>query len=66
MTARSRLVATYALCGFGNMVLGQLGRGKKRIFAEVLSALLTAALAKLSSASVVGMVLTDEYGLAVS
>lgn len=74
MSTRSQLVATYALCGFGNIsavgiqigVLGQLGPAKKRIFAQVaLSALLTGVLATLSSASVAGMVLKDEPGLSV-
>jgi concentrative nucleoside transporter, CNT family len=75
MSTRSQLVATYALCGFGNIsavgiqigVLGQLGPGKKKVFAKVaLSALVTGVLATLSSASVAGMVLTDEYGVSVS
>lgn len=70
MSTRSQLIATYALCGFGNIsalgiqigVLGQLAPSKKSVFAKVaLSALLTGALTTLTSASVAGMVLTDEH-----
>jgi concentrative nucleoside transporter, CNT family len=73
MSARSQLIATYALCGFGNIgslgiqigVLGQLGPKKKKVFAEVaLSALLTGVLATLMSASIAGMVLMDETSVA--
>ena len=68
MSPRSQLIATYALCGFGNIgslgiqigVLGQLGPKKKRVFAQMaLSALLTGVLATLMSASIAGMVLMD-------
>jgi len=70
MSTRSQLIAAYALCGFGNIsavgiqigVLGQLGPEKKSVFAQVaLSALVTGVLATLTSASVAGMVLTDEH-----
>jgi concentrative nucleoside transporter, CNT family len=72
MSSRAQLIATYALCGFGNIgslgiqigVLGQLGPGRKRAFAEVaVSALLTGVLATLMSASIAGMVLIDESSL---
>jgi len=69
MSPRLRLIATYALCGFGNLgsvgiqigILGQLAPKKKQVFAKVaISALLTGVLATLMSASIAGMVLTDE------
>lgn len=72
MSPRAQLIATYALCGFGNIgslgiqigVLGQLGPGRKRAFAEVsVSALLTGVLATLMSASIAGMVLIDEASI---
>ena len=72
MAPRSQLIATYALCGFGNIgsvgiqigVLGQLGPARKNIFAKVaLSALLTGVLATLMSASIAGMVLMDETSI---
>jgi concentrative nucleoside transporter, CNT family len=75
MSARAQLIATYALCGFGNIgsvgiqigVLGQLGPNKKRVFAQVaISALLTGVLATLMSASIAGMVLMDEQIVAPS
>jgi concentrative nucleoside transporter, CNT family len=75
MSPRSQLIATYALCGFGNVgslgvqigVLGQLGPKKKRVFAQVaLSALLSGVLATLTSASIAGMVLMDEQSVASS
>jgi concentrative nucleoside transporter, CNT family len=65
MSPRSRIIATYALCGFGNVgslgvqigVLGQLAPNKKKVFASVaVSALLSGVLATLTSASVAGMV----------
>lgn len=72
MSARSQLIATYALCGFGNIsalgiqigVLGQLGPNKKKVFSQVaFSALLSGVLATLTSASIAGMVLRDEHSL---
>jgi CNT family concentrative nucleoside transporter len=70
MSPRAQLIATYALCGFGNVgslgiqigVLGQLGGlKKKKVFAQVaMSALLTGVLATLMSASIAGMVLMDQ------
>jgi concentrative nucleoside transporter, CNT family len=63
---RSKIIATYALAGFGNIgslgiqigVLGQLAPNKKTVFAKIaLSALLTGVLATLTSASIAGMVL---------
>jgi len=52
MSTRSQLIATYALCGFGNIsalgiqigVLGQLGPGKKPVFAQVALSALVAGL----------------------
>src|ERR1700724_3484666 len=73
MSPRAQLIATYALCGFGNIgslgiqigVLGQLGPKKKKVFAQVaFSALLTGVLAAVMGASVAGMVLMDETGVA--
>jgi len=73
MSPRSQLIATYALCGFGNIsalgiqigVLGKLAPDKKRVFSQVaFSALCTGVLATLTSASIAGMVLTDEQSLA--
>ena len=75
MSERSKLIATYALCGFGNIgslgiqigVLGQLGPKKKRIFAQVaLSALITGVLATLMSASIAGMILLSEQSVSPS
>ena len=75
MSPRSQLIATYALCGFGNIsalgiqigVLGQLAPDKKRVFSQVaLSALFTGVLATLTSASIAGMVLTDEHSFSNS
>jgi len=72
MAPRSQLIATYALCGFGNIgslgiqigVLGQLGPSRKNLFAKIaVSALLTGVLATLTSASIAGMVLTDETSI---
>jgi CNT family concentrative nucleoside transporter len=75
MSPRAQLIATYALCGFGNIgslgiqigVLGQLAAGRKKVFAKVaLSALLTGVLATLMSASIAGMVLMDESSVSVT
>ena len=72
MAPRSQFIATYALCGFGNIsalgiqigVLGQLGPTQKPVFARVaISALVTGVLTTLTSASIAGMVLTDEISL---
>jgi len=73
LSTRSQLIATYALCGFGNIgslgiqlgILGQLGGvKKKKVFAQVgFSALLTGVLATFMSASIAGMVLTDERAM---
>jgi len=72
LAPRSQLIATYALCGFGNIgslgiqigVLGQLGPTRKNLFAKIaVSALLTGVLATLTSASIAGMVLTDETSI---
>ncbi|KAK7720591.1 hypothetical protein SLS57_005370 [Botryosphaeria dothidea] len=69
LTDRSRLIATYALCGFGNIgslgnqigVLSQLSPSRSGDVARVaISALLTGILATLSSASIAGMVIIDQ------
>ncbi|TAQ89179.1 hypothetical protein B7494_g2491 [Chlorociboria aeruginascens] len=63
LSPRSRLIATYALCGFGNIssigiqtgVLSQLAPGRSGAVAKVaLSALITGIIATLSSASIAG------------
>lgn len=69
LTDRSRLIATYALCGFGNIgslgnqigVLSQLSPSRSGDVSRVaISALLTGILATLSSASIAGMVIIDQ------
>ncbi|KAL1620969.1 putative h+ nucleoside cotransporter [Diplodia seriata] len=69
LSSRSRLIATYALCGFGNIgslgnqigVLSQLSPGRSGDVSRVaVSALLTGILATLSSASIAGMVIIDQ------
>ncbi|KUI54985.1 Solute carrier family 28 member 3 [Cytospora mali] len=68
MGARSRLIATYACCGFGNIgslgtqigVLSQIAPGRAGDVSKVaLSALFSGVLATLTSASVAGMLYTD-------
>jgi CNT family concentrative nucleoside transporter len=69
LTQRSRLIATYALCGFANLgslgtqigVLQQLAPGRGRDVSRIaLSALLSGAISTLTSASVAGMVIISE------
>lgn len=69
LSPRSRLIATYAVCGFGNIssigiqigVLTQLAPKRSGDVAKVaLSALLTGVIATLSSASIAGMLITDQ------
>lgn len=68
LTARSELIATYALCGFGNIssvgiqigVLSTLAPGKGgRIAKLAVSALISGIFATLTSASIAGMLLVD-------
>lgn len=70
LSPRSRLIATYAVCGFGNIssvgiqigVLSQLGgQGQAGRVAKVaLSALFTGVMSTLSSAAIAGMLIVDE------
>ncbi len=69
LSGRSRLIATYALCGFGNFgslgtqvgVLSQISPGRSGDVARVaLSALFTGILSTLSSASIAGLLVTNE------
>jgi len=69
LTQRSRLIATYALCGFANLgslgtqigVLQQLAPCRGGDVSRIaLSALLSGAISTLTSASVAGMVIISE------
>jgi len=69
LSARSRLIATYALCGFGNIsslgiqigVLSQLAPRRSGQVAKVaVSALISGVVATLTSASVAGMLIVDQ------
>lgn len=69
LSARSRLIATYAVCGFGNLssvgiqigVLSQLAPGRSGRVAKVaVSALISGVVATLTSASIAGMLITDQ------
>jgi CNT family concentrative nucleoside transporter len=71
LTARSRLIATYAVCGFGNIssvgiqigVLSQLAPGRSGRIAKVaLSALISGVISTLTSASIAGMLIHDTAG----
>ncbi|KAJ0115696.1 hypothetical protein J7T55_010519 [Diaporthe amygdali] len=71
MAERSKLIATYACCGFGNIgslgtqigVLSQIAPGRAGDVSKVaLSALFSGVLATLTSASVAGMLFTDGVG----
>lgn len=68
LSDRSRLIATYALCGFGNIssvgiqigVLSQLAPGQSGRVAKVaVSALISGVVSTLTSASIAGMLITD-------
>lgn len=68
LSPRSRLIATYALCGFGNIgslgtqigVLSQISPGRSGDVSRLaLSALITGVFSTLSSASVAGLVVLD-------
>jgi concentrative nucleoside transporter, CNT family len=68
LSPRSRLIATYAVCGFGNIssvgiqigVLSQLAPGRSGRVAKVaFSALCSGVIATLTSASIAGMLITD-------
>ncbi|EMF12773.1 H+/nucleoside cotransporter [Sphaerulina musiva SO2202] len=69
LAPRSRLIATYALCGFGNIgslgtqigVLSQIAPGRSGDVSRLaISALITGVLATLSSASIAGLVIQHE------
>lgn len=69
LSERSRLIATYALCGFANLgslgtqigVLAQVAPGRAGDVSRLaISALVAGAVATLTSASVAGLVVTDE------
>ncbi|KAM5475324.1 hypothetical protein MauCBS54593_001800 [Microsporum audouinii] len=69
LSPRSRLIATYALCGFANIgslgnqigVLAQLAPGRIGDVSQVaLSAMLTGALSTFTSASIAGLLVTDQ------
>ncbi|KAL9625479.1 MAG: hypothetical protein Q9160_000542 [Pyrenula sp. 1 TL-2023] len=69
LSPRSRLIATYALCGFGNIgslgtqigVLSQIAPGRSGDVSRVaLSALIAGVISTLSSASIAGMLVTDQ------
>ena len=69
LSPRSRLIATYAVCGFGNIgslgtqigVLSQLAPSRSGDIARLaLSALISGVVATLSSAGVAGLVITDQ------
>jgi CNT family concentrative nucleoside transporter len=71
LSPRSRLIATYALCGFGNIgslgtqigVLSQISPGRSGDVSRVaLSALVTGVFSTLSSASIAGLVIIDDAG----
>lgn len=71
LSDRSRLIATYAVCGFGNIssvgiqigVLSQLAPGRAGRVAKVaLSALMSGVISTLTSASIAGMLVSDQGG----
>jgi len=72
MSPRSKLIATYALCGFGNFgslgtqigVLSQIAPSRAGDVSKVaLSALFSGVLSTLTSASIAGMLVTDQVTL---
>lgn len=69
MSDRSKLIATYSLCGFGNIgslgtqigVLSQIAPSRTGDVASVaVSALVTGILSTLSSAAIAGLLVNDE------
>ncbi|KAF2458250.1 H+/nucleoside cotransporter-like protein [Lineolata rhizophorae] len=69
LASRSRLIATYALCGFANIgslgtqigVLSQIAPSRSGDVSRVaVSALITGAISTLTSASIAGLLVTDE------
>lgn len=68
LSPRSNIIATYSLCGFGNIgslgtqigVLSQLAPGRAGDVSKLaISALVTGVLSTLSSASIAGLVIQD-------
>ena len=69
LSPRSRLIATYALCGFGNIgslgiqigILGQLAPSRGGDVSRLaFSALVSGVMATLTSAAVAGLVITEQ------
>ena len=69
LSSRSRLIVTYALCGFANIgslgtqigVLSQIAPGRGGDVSRVaLSALISGALSTFTSASIAGLLVTDQ------
>jgi concentrative nucleoside transporter, CNT family len=69
LSPRSRLIATYSLCGFGNVgslgtqigVLSQIAPGRSGDVSKLaLSALISGIISTLSSASIAGLLVTDQ------
>lgn len=69
LSDRSRLIATYALCGFANIgslgnqigVLSQISPGRSADVSRVaVSAMLTGAISTFTSAAIAGLLITDE------
>lgn len=74
MSPRANIIASYSLCGFGNIgslgtqlgVLSQLAPSRSGDVAGMaVSALITGIFATLSSASIAGMIIQDEDGFQV-
>ena len=71
LSPRSRLIATYALCGFGNLgslgtqigVLSQISPGRSGDVSRLaVSALISGIISTLSSASIAGLLVTNQAG----
>lgn len=69
LSSRSKLIATYAVCGFGNIssvgiqigVLSQLAPGRSgRVARVAVSALISGVISTLTSASIAGMLIVNQ------
>jgi CNT family concentrative nucleoside transporter len=69
LSLRSRLIATYSLCGFGNLgslgtqigVLSQIAPGRSGDVSRLaISALISGIISTLTSASIAGLLVTDQ------